>query len=105
MSLSGFGLGVHRLLQKPSRVFVLCALFAIISLVFDGSLWRLWGLHRDHDRLGREMSEVAEKMDLLKLQLKQAKDPSFIERQALDRLDLVDERDLVFVFPEDRASL
>lgn len=34
------------------------------------------------------------------MQIKQAKDPVFIERQAKDKLDMVDEHDLVFVFSE-----
>lgn len=34
------------------------------------------------------------------MQIKQAKDQSFIARQAKDKLDMVGEHDLVFVFPE-----
>ncbi|AGH94934.1 hypothetical protein A11Q_714 [Pseudobdellovibrio exovorus JSS] len=41
-----------------------------------------------------------EQAQLLDMQISQAKDPSFIERQALDKLDMVGEHDLVFVFSE-----
>lgn len=37
----------------------------------------------------------------LEKSLIEARDPAFIERQARDRLDLVRENDLVFVFPEE----
>ncbi len=101
MSLTGFGHGVRRFLHKPSQVLLVCLAFATLSLVFDGILWRLWGLRRDHERLTTDLIHIQGDLKSLGLQLKQAKDPSYIERQARDRLDLVGENDLVFVFPDE----
>jgi len=47
-----------------------------------------------------QILKAREQAKLLDMQIKQANDPSFIERQAKDKLDMVGEHDLVFVFPE-----
>lgn len=78
----------------------LCLVFFATTLIMNGLLWRLWGLHRDYERLTAEISETEGAIEKLNAQLRQAKDPSFIERQARDKLDLVSDKDLVFVFPE-----
>lgn len=71
-----------------------------VSIVLNGNVFRLWGLHRDMDRINAEIQQTRENIASLSGQLKQAKDPAFIERQARDKLDLAGEHDLVFVFPE-----
>lgn len=79
----------------------MCCLFIFgVSIVLNGNLFRLWGLHRDFDRINSEIIQTRQSIQSLSGQLKQAKDPSFIERQARDKLDLAGEHDLVFVFPE-----
>lgn len=71
-----------------------------ITLLLNGLLWRLWGLHRDQARLINDIAATKAGIQNLTVQLKEAKDPSFIERQARDKLDLVSEKDLVFVFSD-----
>lgn len=96
-----FGIQLKYFLNRPSYVFVVCALFLGVSLIFDGILWRLWGLQRDYERRNTEIHALQGEIQKLDQQLKQARDPAFIERQARDRLDLADGNDLVFVFPEE----
>lgn len=78
-----------------------CALFLTASLVLDGILWRLWGLQRDFERRTTDINNLRSQIQVLDRQLKEARDPAFIERQARDRLDFAGGNDLVFVFPED----
>lgn len=101
MALQRFGTALRRFLYRPGRVFAVCLAFLAMNLVFDGILWRLWGLHHDHERRGSEIALLKEQVTSLDRQLKQARDPSFIERQARDRLDLVGQNDLLFVFPQE----
>ena len=101
MSFERFGLMLRKFLHRPSHVFVVCLIFLCTSLVFDGILWRLWGLHRDQERLTSEIHSIETEIGSLGRQLRQARDPAFIERQAREKLDLVGENDLVFVFPEE----
>lgn len=73
----------------------------MVSVLLDGVLWRLWSLRRDTERLEMVIASTRTSILSLDRQLRQAKDPAFIERQARDRLDLVGENDLIFVFPEE----
>lgn len=100
MSVRKMAISFRSFLNHPGKVTLLCVAFFTITLVMNGLLWRLWGLHRDFERLTVEIAGTKKDIGNLNAQLKQAKDPSFIERQARDKLDLVSEKDLVFVFPE-----
>ncbi|HEX7676436.1 MAG TPA: septum formation initiator family protein [Bdellovibrio sp.] len=100
MSYTQFAIGLRRFLNHPARVAVVCFFVFVVSIVLNGNLWRLWGLHRDFAHISSEINQTKQGIYALQDQLKQAKDPAFIERQARDKLDLVGEHDLVFVFPE-----
>lgn len=87
-------------LNQPERVFVVCAFVLVISLFLNGTVWKIWGLHRDRATITQQIHQA--EMSVLnfdKLMLR-AKDPSYIERQALDKMDLISENDIIFVFPE-----
>ncbi len=92
---------VHELVHSPLRVFWGCLVFVGVSLLLNGSLLRLYGLHRDEIRLKVQTQQVTESLVDLEKQLRQAQDPAYLERQAMDRYDLADENDLVFVFSDD----
>jgi len=100
MSVRKMAISFRSFLNHPGKVATLCVVFFATTLVMNGLLWRLWGLHRDFERLTVEIAGTKNDIEKLNGQLMQAKDPSFIERQARDKLDLVSEKDLVFVFPE-----
>lgn len=91
---------VHGFLEKPNQVLWTCVGIAVINIVLDGSLFRLWGLYRDHNEVQTQVAQLQKSTEQMAIRLKKAKDPSFLEREALDRLDLVNEGDLVFVFAE-----
>ncbi len=57
-------------------------------------------MHRDYDRIESQIKDTRKSISHLAGQLKLAKDPTFIERQARDKLDMAGEDDLVFVFPD-----
>ena len=100
MSYTQFAIGLRRFLNHPGKVALCCVGVFAVSIVLNGNVFRLWGLHRDFDRITAEIQTTRENITTLAGQLTQAKDPSFIERQARDKLDLAGEHDLVFVFPE-----
>jgi cell division protein FtsB len=78
----------------------MCVCIFILSLFFNGALWRIWSLRHDLSTIKGQIGNSKEQSKALDMQIKQAKDPSFIERQAKDKLDMVGEHDLVFVFSE-----
>lgn len=90
--------GVVDLLNSPMRVLLLCAAFGFLVLVLDGTLFRLWNLHRESKRIEASIARLTESSRILEVQIQKAKEIEFVERQARDRFDLVGEDDLVFVF-------
>lgn len=88
-------------LNHPAKVAMSCFVFLCVYLILNGTVFRLWSLNRDQDRLTMDIQRLKQESSHLQVQLKEAKDPSFIEKQARDRLDLVGENDLVFVFAND----
>lgn len=90
-----------KLLNQPLKILIFCICFATVSLLFNGTFLQLYRLHRDKDVLIEQIRSTKLQIVDLDQQLKMAKDPVFIERQALDNYDLVDEHDLVFVFSEE----
>ncbi len=93
-------LGFRRFLDQPGKVALCCLAIFCASIILNGNAFRLWGLHRDFDRIGQDIENTHQSIKGLTLQLKQAKDPVFMERQARDKLDLAGEHDLVFVFAD-----
>jgi cell division protein FtsB len=100
MAVRRFATTFRNFLNHPGKVATLCVICFAVTLILNGLLWRLWSLRRDYARLTHEISSTQSGIEKLTEQLKQAKDPSFIERQARDKLDLVGEKDLVFVFSD-----
>ena len=99
LSVKKLALKVRKSLDNPYQVFVYSAAFFVVTMTLNGTPIRLWGLHRDMDRMNSEMTENISDIKRLKQLVAQAREPAFIEREALDRLDLVEENDLLFVFP------
>lgn len=87
-------------LNQPKKVFATALMLLVITLFLNGTLWKLWGLNRDQKTIMDQSAQAQAQIIQIDKQLKQAIDPMFIERQALDKMDLVDDHDLIFVFPE-----
>lgn len=100
MYYTHFAIGLRRFLNHPTRVALCCLAVFAVSIIINGNVFRLWGLHRDFDRISADIQKTHQNIAALSGQLMQAKDPAFIERQARDKLDLAGEHDLVFIFPE-----
>ena len=92
-------IGVRESLNSPGKILIFCFAFFILTLTLNGIPLRLWGLSRDMDRFESETFKTRNEIKVLASKLAQASDPDFIQKQALDRLDLVGENDLIFVFP------
>jgi hypothetical protein len=87
-------------LNRPQKVFVMCLFVLMISLFLNGTVWKVWGLYRDQTQIKQQIDESRLMIKDYDQQMLQAKDTTFIQHQALDKMDLVNESDLIFVFPE-----
>ena len=66
----------------------------------NGGWVHLYSLRRDRTELHAQMLKLQTGLTSLDVQLKRAKEPSFIEHQAMDQLDMASDEDLVFVFSD-----
>lgn len=89
------------MLDYPKKIFIICALVAFFGLLFDGTFIRLWSLSQQQKRLRDQISQLKIQNSQLNVQLEKAKDPAYISRMARDRLDLVGDDELIFVFDDD----
>ncbi len=87
-------------LNQPQKVFIGCLFLLIISLFLNGTVWKVWGLYRDQSVIKEQINQARITIKSYDQQMVLAKDSTFIEHQARDKMDLVGENDLVFVFPE-----
>lgn len=99
--LFGFFSAVNDFLHRPWVVLWTCLGLAFVNLVLDGTLLRMWSLHREFDSLQTSSIALEQELKTLDLKIKQATDPAFVEREARDRFDLVGAGDLVFVFADE----
>jgi hypothetical protein len=99
MLIKKFTRRLRDFLDRPRKVFVICSVVVLCTLLLNGTFIRLWSLHVDADRKLKDIAKTHIEVQKYKAQLEQAKDPSYIERLAKDKFDLAGENDLVFVFP------
>lgn len=87
-------------LQHPARVLLVVGSLAFVAVLLDGTLFRLWSLDRDHDRLVARIESLRLSIRDKEKRLAESNRPEFIERQAREQLDLVRDGDLVFIFSD-----
>ena len=86
---------------RPFYVFVLCCIFLLVNLVFDGTLFHVFRLNRDLRVVRNRVSHLERKTHFVKEKIRKSNDPGVIEEEARERLDFANEHDLIFIFPED----
>ncbi len=89
------------LVNSPARVAMYALGVIFFALVLDGSLFQYWTLVREHTRLEQSISVHEKQNKELLGKISQARSLEFVEHQARDRLDLVNQDELVFVFSDD----
>ncbi len=89
---------IQSFIHNPRRVFGVCFCFVLVTLLADGTLIKIWGLNQDIIKVQSNLNIVNVEIEKVEKQIHQANEPSYIEREARDRFDLVEDNDLVFVF-------
>src|SRR5689334_15022898 len=88
------------LLQRPMAVLIVCGVFSISAVLLDGTLFRIWSLNRDRDRLEERIASLKQSVSEKEQRILESNKPEFIERQVREQLDFVRDGDLVFVFAD-----
>ncbi|MCB0368792.1 MAG: septum formation initiator family protein [Bdellovibrionales bacterium] len=95
---------VRNFLNSPVRVLALSAVFFLINFIANGSFIRLWNLKKEIGKLETSIEKNQKESQRIEENISKSKDPSYIERQAREKLDLVGQDDLVFIFPPEESS-
>ena len=82
---------------------MVCSVLFVLGTIVDGSLYRLWSLHRDHARLTANLENQRIESRAMERKIQATHSTEFIEQQVRDQLDWVHEDDLVFVFADDNS--
>src|SRR2546430_13385888 len=89
---------IQDFIHNPRRVFIICLCLVLTTLLADGTLIKIWGLNQDIHKVQNNLNLVNVEIERVEKQVHQANEPAYIEREARDRFDLVEDNDLVFVF-------
>jgi cell division protein FtsB len=100
IQIQRYALTFRNWLNQPQKVFITCLFVLMISLFLNGTVWKVWGLYRDQAVIKEQIANSEQMTKNFESQMLRAKEASFIEHQAREKMDLVSENDLVFVFPE-----
>lgn len=91
--------GFRNLLEQPMKVALASLLVALASLLAEGSLVNLWNLKVEKQKLLSKFEATEAKNILLQSKIKRAQSSDkFIGHEARERLDLVSEDELIFIF-------
>ena len=95
---------IFQWLHRPGRVLVVSALLVFVWALLDGTLFRIWSLQQEAQKVENRIEELRIETHSLDAQIRQAKNLNFVERQARDRFEMVEEDDLVFVFSNEEPD-
>lgn len=92
---------LNRLMHQPFTVLVICLGILFSSLIIEGSLFQLWGMHKDLSELRNKISSVKGENQHLEQKIQNVQRLENLELEVRDQLDLVEKGDLIFVFSEE----
>lgn len=98
--MRGLILFALRFFNRPSKVIGTCLFGLAFTLVVNGSLMGIIRLHKEQNRLNRQIKETQAQIISLDEELKRVQDPEFVKHQAHDRFNIVGASDVLFIFPD-----
>lgn len=88
----------YYLFQSPKRMLIICSVFLFSGLILSGDLFKLIKLIRHKDALAARITKVEVAKQEIKSKIKESSSQEYIEREATERFDMVQDGDLIFVF-------
>ncbi len=87
-------------LARPTRVFIVCLLVVVVNMIFKGGLLEILNLNQNLKKVKVQQSELKQKIENIDMKILRASDPNYLELEVLNRFDLAQEGDLIFVFSD-----
>lgn len=92
---------LNSLLLRPGRILFICLLLGGFAVTFDGSMLQYLSLQRTERELEERIAQVTKASGHLRSQIEQTKNLGFLEKQAREKLDVVGDDELVFIFSDE----
>jgi cell division protein FtsB len=93
---------LNNFLHNPKKVFVFCLGVIFVSLIVEGTLFKIIRLTVDEKELDLRISKLELENYELKAKIEKVSDPKFLELEVRERLDWVESDDLVFIFTDNK---
>ncbi len=91
--------GLRNLFEHPMKIGIAAIAIAFASLLAEGSLINLWNLKTEKKKIYERYLEVSQKNSDLKTKILKAENSDkFIGHEAREKLDLMSEDELEFIF-------
>jgi cell division protein FtsB len=93
------------LLEHPFKIGIAATGLAFVGLLTQGTLIDLWNIKSEEHKIQKRYQETLKYNEILKTKIEEARtSDKFIGRQARDKLDLVKEDEIVFIFENETLS-
>ena len=90
-------------LASPGRIFLICLVVIAVNMLFKGGLFELLSLRQNLKKVNIKKQEIKKEIAELDMKILRSSDPEFLELEVLNRFDLAQEGDLIFVFSDEKA--
>jgi cell division protein FtsB len=94
------------LFEHPVKLASVAIVLAFVGLLTEGTLLDLWNLKSDHSKLEKRYQETLKYNEMIRAKIEQARtSDKYIGRQAREKLDLVKDDELVFIFENESSPV
>ena len=92
---------INRILNRPLQVAFFCSLFALGTLLLQGTLIDLWTVKSEKKNMAQRIARLSTENMQLATKVQQAqKSHVFLEKEAKEKLEMLKQDELVFIFGE-----
>lgn len=91
---------IEKLLMSPQIVLGVCLIIVTLHLITDGTAVKIWKLSQKKAKLTDNINNFKKKSSDISLEIQKHYMPDYLEKVAMERLDMVGKNDLIFVFSQ-----
>ena len=91
---------IEKILMSPQIIFGVCSIMVIFHLITDSTALKIWKLSQKKTNLIKSINSFRKKSSNISLEIKKHYMPSYLEEIAIERFDMAEANDLIFVFSQ-----
>ena len=97
---------INEFLKRPLWLFIACFALVCANMILDGSFFRILQVYNSQEILKNRIKDIRMKNLLVEERLQKLEsDPQFLEQEVRERFNLVGEKDIIFIFPDEKEHL